>query len=211
MDAVRSIVREMSAHGRGGIVIISHEQEPQIAGSATYKMTLDSSLAPLFRLVGHIRARPDVDLKVRPTAQKTHQSSEPATSAAGIPPFGRLLRDALLTEVERVIEEFGALTAIDGAVLLNRDLALVAFGVILPVGRRPQSSMRWMPRVFMAESSILGVAALAIAQASAMPRGIPVAWCSWRRRTGRSRAWSDLRRQHQARVWYLGPYDVHIS
>ena len=51
------------------------------------------------------------------------------------PPFGSLLRNALLTEVERVIEEFGALTAIDGAVLLNRDLALIAFGVILPVGR----------------------------------------------------------------------------
>ena len=36
--------------------------------------------------------------------------------------FGHLLRNALLTEVERVIEEFGALTAIDGAILLNRDL-----------------------------------------------------------------------------------------
>ncbi len=32
------------------------------------------------------------------------------------------------------MEEFGRLTAIDGAVLLNRDLALVAFGAILPVG-----------------------------------------------------------------------------
>jgi DNA integrity scanning protein DisA with diadenylate cyclase activity len=40
-----------------------------------------------------------------------------------------------VTEVERVIEELGALTAIDGAVLLNRDLALIAFGMILPVDR----------------------------------------------------------------------------
>jgi DNA integrity scanning protein DisA with diadenylate cyclase activity len=41
----------------------------------------------------------------------------------------------LVTEVDRVIEEFGALTGIDGAVLLNRDLGLIAFGVILPVDR----------------------------------------------------------------------------
>ena len=32
-------------------------------------------------------------------------------------------------------EELGALTAIDGAVLLNRHLALVAFGVMLPLGQ----------------------------------------------------------------------------
>lgn len=34
-----------------------------------------------------------------------------------------------------MIEEVGALTAIDGAVVLNRDLGLVAFGVMLPIGR----------------------------------------------------------------------------
>ena len=84
LDAVRSIVREMAAHGRGGIVIISHEEQPQVAASATYKMTLDSSLAALFRLVGRIRARQDVDLQVRPTAQKTHQSSEPGTVGRGL-------------------------------------------------------------------------------------------------------------------------------
>ena len=47
----------------------------------------------------------------------------------------RILRNTFLSEAERVVEEVGALTAIDGAVLLNRDLALVAFGVILPVRR----------------------------------------------------------------------------
>ena len=34
LDAVRSIVREMAAQGHGGIVIISHEKEPQVAASA---------------------------------------------------------------------------------------------------------------------------------------------------------------------------------
>jgi len=119
LDAVRSIVREMAAHGRGGILIVSHEEHPQVAESATYKMTLDSSLAVLLRLARRIQWTQDVD----PLSRPAH------------PPFGHLLRNALLTEVERVIEEFGALTGIDGAILLNRDLALMAFGVILPVGR----------------------------------------------------------------------------
>ena len=120
LDAVRSIVREMAAHGRGGILIVSHEEQPQVAESATYKMALDSSLAALLRLVRRIKWKQDVD---------------PAVDSGRLLPSVDLLRNALLTEVERVIEEFGALTGIDGAILLNRDLALMAFGVILPVGR----------------------------------------------------------------------------
>ena len=37
-----------------------------------------------------------------------------------------------------MIQELGALTAIDGATLLNRELALVAFGAILPVAEQFQ-------------------------------------------------------------------------
>jgi hypothetical protein len=74
-------------------------------------MTVDSSLSSLLRLGWRIGA-----------------------TAAGTA-FGQLLRSAFLTEAGRVGEELGRLTAIDGAVLLNRDLALTAFGVILPVGR----------------------------------------------------------------------------
>jgi hypothetical protein len=211
LGAVRSIVREMVAHGRGGIVIISHEQEPQIAGSATYKMTLDSSLAPLFRLVGHIRSRPDVDLKVRPTAQKTHQSSEPATGAAGIPPFGRLLRDALLTEVERVIEEFGALTAIDGAVLLNRDLALVAFGVILPVGS-PTAVVHAVDAEGL-HGRIVDLGSrgtrhrAGFSYAARHPGSVVFVGSE----DGQVSCVVRSLTQQQARVWYLAPNDVHIS
>ena len=114
LDAVKFLVREMIAHGRGGILIISTDEEPRAMKSAPYGMVLDSSLASLLRLAWRIGgAAPD-----------------PSPRAA----FGQLLRGAFLTEAERVAEEFGRLTAIDGAVLLNRDLALVAFGVILPVG-----------------------------------------------------------------------------
>ncbi len=134
LDAVRSIVREMAAHGRGGILIVSHEERPQVAESATYTMMRDSSLAALHRLARRIQWKQDVDSPSRPSAEKP-ESSGAAHGGTGTPPFGHLLRNALLTEVERVIEEFGALTGIDGAILLNRDLALMAFGVILPVGR----------------------------------------------------------------------------
>jgi hypothetical protein len=61
------------------------------------------------------------------------RSSGPANAGADNPVFGHLLRSAFLTEAQRVIEELGALTSIDGAILVNRELALVAFGVILPV------------------------------------------------------------------------------
>jgi len=134
LDAVRSIVREMAAHGRGGILIISPEEHPRVGESVTYRMVRDSSLAALLRLVRRIKEKQDDPLS-GPREPGTHQSSEAAVSGPVNPPFGHLLRNALLIEVERVIEEFGALTGIDGAMLLNRDLALMAFGVILPVGR----------------------------------------------------------------------------
>ena len=211
LGAVRSIVREMAAHGHGGIVIISHEEEPQVAAPATYKMTLDSSLASLFRMVGRIRAGRDVDLQVTSTAQKTHQSSEPGASGARIPPFGRLLRNSLLTEVERVIEEFGALTAIDGAVLLNRDLALVAFGVILPVGS-PTAVVHAVDaaahhgRIVDQESH--GTRHRAGFDYAARHPGSVVFVAS---EDGRVSCVVRSSTQHQVRLWHLGPSDIRTS
>jgi hypothetical protein len=121
LDAVHSIVREMAAHGRGGILIISPDVHTPVAESATYKMVLDSSLTATLRLVRRVRKAQNADPSLRPDLANSS--------------FGHLLRTALVTEVDRVIEEFGALTGIDGAVLLNRDLGLIAFGVILPVDR----------------------------------------------------------------------------
>jgi hypothetical protein len=115
LDAVAFLVHEIVSHGRGGILIISADELTSVAQSAPYGMVLDSSLAALLRL-----------------AWRAGQSSRTGTSENRT--FGQLLRNAFLTEAERVVEEFGRLTAIDGAVLLNRDLALVAFGLTLPVG-----------------------------------------------------------------------------
>jgi DNA integrity scanning protein DisA with diadenylate cyclase activity len=77
-------------------------------------MTLDSSIGTLLRLARRING---------------------TGSGSGELAFGQLLRNAFLTETERVIEEVGALTAVDGAVILNRSLGLMAFGAILRVGR----------------------------------------------------------------------------
>jgi hypothetical protein len=119
VDAVRSLVREMAAHGRGGILIVSTEESPEVAETATYRVAVDSSVASLLRLARRLgRAK---------TKDESPQTADVA--------FGSLLRNAFLTEAERLTEELGALTAIDGAILLNRHLALVAFGVMLPLGR----------------------------------------------------------------------------
>lgn len=119
LDAVQSLVREMAAHGRGGIMIITSEELPQLA-STPYRMALDSSASSLIRLAHRIDRK---------------NTSAVAARAGDDTSFGQLLRGAFLTEVDRVIEDFGALSGIDGAVVLNRDLALLAFGVILPVGQ----------------------------------------------------------------------------
>ena len=121
VDQVRALVHEMSAHGRGGILIVSMEDRPDAAKATTYSMALDSSVASMLRLSRHLDRR----TKRSPSVQA--HVDEVA--------LGSLLRTAFLTEAERLIEEVGALTAIDGATVLNRDLALVAFGVMLPMGR----------------------------------------------------------------------------
>lgn len=121
VDTVRALVREMSSHGRGGLLVISIDDYPPAAESAPYQMALDSSVASLLRLsrrLGHTRT-----------------VNAPREGGAADMAFGSLLRNAFLTEAERVTEELGALTGIDGAVLLNRHLALVGFGVTLPLGR----------------------------------------------------------------------------
>ena len=105
LEAIVFLVREIVAHGRGGILIVSPEEHPAVEEPAPYRMVQDTSLVALLRVAWRIREKR----------------------------FGVLLRNAFLAEAERIVEEFGRLTAIDGAVLLNRALALVAFGVILPV------------------------------------------------------------------------------
>jgi len=122
VDAVRSLVREMAAHGRGGILVVSTEEGPEVAATAPYRMAGDSSVSSLLRLARRLSRVKRGDPSPRMTV---------GTDVA----FGSLLRNAFLTEAERLTEELGALSAIDGAILLNCQLALVAFGVMLPLGK----------------------------------------------------------------------------
>ena len=123
VDAIRSLVREIAAHGRGGILIVSNEETPEVAATAPYRMAVDSSVASLLRLARRLRHA------------KRGDDHLPQTTAGTDIAFGSMLRTAFLTEAERLTEELGALSGIDGAILVNHDLALVAFGVMLPLGR----------------------------------------------------------------------------
>jgi len=131
LDAVVDLAHEMVAHGRGGILIVSAEEQPAVADAAPYRMVLDSSLAMLLRLAWRVTVKRGSG----PSAPHAPGDDGNGVSAARVEQtaFGALLRNAFLREAERVVEELGRLTAIDGAVLLSRALALVAFGVILPV------------------------------------------------------------------------------
>jgi hypothetical protein len=119
--AVRTLVGNMTGHGHGGILIVSNDDEPEVAESATYRMMPDSSLSSLLRLARRVGR------------------AQPADRVVGVPvndvAFHIVLRNAFLAEAERVTEELCALTAVDGAVVLSAELALLAFGVVLPVGR----------------------------------------------------------------------------
>jgi hypothetical protein len=112
LRVVEALIVELARHGRGGILVISSDDSPRIATTASYRMRGDSSIVAMLRLSHRIRG----------------------TDSAS---YGALLRSAFLAEIEHMIEEFGALTAIDGATVLTCGLALVAFGVVLPVGPGP--------------------------------------------------------------------------
>ncbi len=122
LKAVRALVSEMVAHGRGGILVIHSSELPELGESAPYRMVAGSSLASLLRLSKII----------------SHSADHTESRTAEHLTFGQVLRSAFISESERMIEEVGALTAIDGATLLNRELALVAFGAILPVAEQSE-------------------------------------------------------------------------
>jgi sensor domain DACNV-containing protein/DisA checkpoint controller-like protein len=213
LDAIRSLVREMAAHGRGGILIISCEQHPRVAESATYKMALDSSLASLLRLARRIgrKAQADLPSHIHRREPGTSKASGAAASGADNLVFGQLLRSAFLTEAERVIEELGALTGIDGAILVNRELALVAFGVILPVGHAiavAESTDTEGLRPRNVDLDTRGTRHRAGATYAAEHPGSVVFVAS---EDGEVSCMFRDSSQQQVLLWRLGPADVHIA
>jgi DNA integrity scanning protein DisA with diadenylate cyclase activity len=117
----------------------------------------------------------------------------------------------LLTEVERVVEEVGALTGIDGAVMLNRHLALIAFGVILPVGS-PTAVIHAVDGEGLhgriADLGSRGTRHRAGFSYAAQHPGSVVFVAS---EDGQVSCVVRSSAKHQVRLWHLGPNDVHSS
>jgi hypothetical protein len=107
LDVVRALVAKLSAHGRGGILVFDASLEP--VGESGYRTYPDISLAAMLVRLHHL-------------------DSEHATGQS------QLLAGALASELQNTIVEIGGLTALDGATFLDRSLALVGFGIHLPVG-----------------------------------------------------------------------------
>ncbi len=120
---VRSVVSQMSAHGRGGILVISGEAHADLPTRASYRTPASASVAELLRYLATATAH-----EVSPHGLRI-PIGPPAVQ------LRRVLQGAFVREVERLVNELGAFTAMDGATVLDCGLAIRGFGVVLPVAR----------------------------------------------------------------------------
>lgn len=111
LDVVRRLVAKLSAHGRGGILVFDIGGAGAPPGESGFRTHPDIALAAILLRIHRLspHAGPDVE----PT---------------------QLLAGALQNEIQHSIVEIGALTALDGATILDASLALLGFGLVLPVG-----------------------------------------------------------------------------
>ncbi len=114
-NVVRALVCAMNDRGHGGILVISPDEPPALPETTPYRLVPDGSL--------------DVPLRLA----RLLEHSE-AKSLADDERYRILLRTSFVAEVERTIEEYGQLSAIDGAMVLDKHLGLIAFGTVLPTG-----------------------------------------------------------------------------
>ncbi len=124
LNTVRAIVREMAAHGNGGILVISRETHPELPAGISYRTPNGSAIA---QFLHYLDGAAD--------ARRAAGSLTPNSPGGPGVQLRRVLRGAFLSEVERWVSEFGAFTAMDGATILDCALGLRGFGVVLPVAR----------------------------------------------------------------------------
>ncbi len=124
LSTVRAVVREMAAHGRGGILVVSPDAQPRLPVGAAYHTQDDGTMGKLLQF-----------LDGSATGQK--QSGPVARGARGgaAAHLRRFLRSAFSNEAERLVTQLGGFTAMDGATVLDSALGLRGFGVVLPVAR----------------------------------------------------------------------------
>jgi hypothetical protein len=107
LDAVASLVRQLGAHGRGGILVLGAPESSVLASDTGSLMQPDRSISQLFSALEKLAEREGTE----------HLSA----------------REALRAELERRIHEVGQLTSIEGATLLSRQLDVLALGALLPI------------------------------------------------------------------------------
>jgi hypothetical protein len=122
LNTVRSIVREMADHGRGGILVVSPEAAPRLPVGAAYETEDDGTMGQLLQFLDGGSGR-----RANPNAA--------TPGARGAAQLRRFLRSAFVNEAERLVTQLGGFTAMDGATVLDCALGLRGFGVVLPVAR----------------------------------------------------------------------------
>jgi hypothetical protein len=123
IEAVHGLVREMRAHGKGGILVIRPDDAFEGLPKTAYLTRCHPSLTALLKNLGPDTASP------RATPLPSANAAWPTVG------LRRVLHAAFANEVERAIEDVGGCTAMDGATILNHELGLIGFGVILSVLR----------------------------------------------------------------------------
>lgn len=126
IDAVASLVRQLSAHPYGGILVLSDESDPDVPLESGFTTEAEVSLTELLQELS-----------------RQHEVSTRVEFAEGRNQDRQVIRDVLRAEMERMITDIGRLTAIDGATVLDRRLGLRGFGVILPI----------LPRIVVVEAT----------------------------------------------------------
>ena len=110
LNAVAGVVRAMSAHGHGGILIIGSRAGEEVPGHGGFFTEPSGALTGAMERLVDLAGAASID-------------DADGRSAA-----------VLVAGIQRAIAEIGGLTALDGATVLEPDLSVRAFGVILPGG-----------------------------------------------------------------------------
>jgi hypothetical protein len=106
IECIAGVLRHMADHPHGGILVLSAEVDPAPSGHAMFALESDTYLWDLL------------------------EAMEGRHGVAAVSPIAR---ESFRADVRRIIAEFGCMTALDGATILDRRLALCGFGVVLPV------------------------------------------------------------------------------
>jgi hypothetical protein len=106
IESIASILRHLADHPHGGILVLSREIAPRTPEHAAFALQPESHLWDLL------------------------QAMQRATVPRG---EHDLDHETLRSEIQRTIGEIGDMTALDGATILDRQLGLCGFGVVLPV------------------------------------------------------------------------------